>query len=161
MPDQPSPDWFQLEWPDAWAPEHIAAKEMVPVVIAAALWGRSWFHKKVNFLSDNSQVVAAIGSGTSRHKTVAHLTRCLFFIAASFQFVPSATHIPGRCNTAADALSRDQLAKFFQFVPLATPLPSPIPAPLQDWVLDPTGCWTSPNWRERFARFMGKVYPIH
>ncbi len=112
LPDQSSPAWFQLQWPAAWAPEHIAAKEMVPVVVAAALWGRSWADKRVIFRSDNSQVVAAISSGTSRHKTVAHLTGCLFFLAASFQFVPAASHIPGHCNTAADALSRGQLAKF-------------------------------------------------
>ncbi len=31
------PLWFQLVWPNHWLEEHIAAKEMVPVVVAAAL----------------------------------------------------------------------------------------------------------------------------
>lgn len=34
--------WFQTECPQSWQPRHIAAKEMVPVVIAFAIWGRSW-----------------------------------------------------------------------------------------------------------------------
>lgn len=34
--------WFQVEWPPSWAQVNIAVKELVPVVMAAALWGRSW-----------------------------------------------------------------------------------------------------------------------
>ena len=130
---------------------------MAPIVIAAALWGRSWAHSRVEFLSDNSQVVAAIGSGYSRHKTVAHFTRCLFFLAASFQFVATARHIPGHLNIAADALSRNQHTKFLHMTPSASPLPSVIPSSLQEWVLDPHGCWTCQDWRKKFVHFMGKA----
>ena len=127
LPDHPSPSWFQLPCPNHWADEHIAAKEMVPVVVAAALWGRAWSNQRVHFRSDNSQVVAAILSGTSRHRTLAHLTRCLFFLAASFQFTSSASHIPGHLNCAADALSRNHLIKFCRLIPSAAPITSPIP----------------------------------
>ena len=34
--------WFQLQWPPAWLSVNIATKEFVPVVMAAALWGRLW-----------------------------------------------------------------------------------------------------------------------
>ena len=34
--------WFQVQWPLSWAPVHIAAKELVPVVIAVAVWGKQW-----------------------------------------------------------------------------------------------------------------------
>ena len=31
--------WFQIQWPESWASTHIAAKELVPIVCAAAIWG--------------------------------------------------------------------------------------------------------------------------
>lgn len=31
--------WFQLQWPQDWCAIHITAKELVPIVLAAALWG--------------------------------------------------------------------------------------------------------------------------
>ena len=31
--------WFQLWWPDNWQAIHITAKELVPIVISAAVWG--------------------------------------------------------------------------------------------------------------------------
>ena len=34
-------DWFQLQWPQSWEVLHIAAKELVPVVMAVAVWGAS------------------------------------------------------------------------------------------------------------------------
>ena len=34
--------WFQVEWPQSWHRCHIAAKEMVPVVVATAIWGQIW-----------------------------------------------------------------------------------------------------------------------
>jgi len=43
-----------------------------------------------------------------------HLIRCLAFITAKFQFLLSASHIPGVENTAADALSRNKVVVFLQ-----------------------------------------------
>ena len=34
--------WFQVQWPHTWASTSIAGKELVPVVMAAALWGSGW-----------------------------------------------------------------------------------------------------------------------
>ena len=34
--------WFQLEWPPRLSSLSIAVKEMVPVIIAAACFGREW-----------------------------------------------------------------------------------------------------------------------
>ena len=31
--------WFQVQWPQAWQQCHIAAKELIPVVVALAIWG--------------------------------------------------------------------------------------------------------------------------
>ena len=34
--------WLQLRWPPAWSDVNIAIKEMVPVILAAAVWGPAW-----------------------------------------------------------------------------------------------------------------------
>ena len=52
--------WFQLSWPSSWALINIAVKELVPVVVAAALCGHHWRGAKVCFHSDNLAVVAIL-----------------------------------------------------------------------------------------------------
>lgn len=34
--------WFQIKWPPSWQSTHITVKELVPVVVAAAVWGSQW-----------------------------------------------------------------------------------------------------------------------
>ena len=46
--------WLQLQWPQSWGDVHIATKEMVPVVIALALWGKCWQGCAVLCQSDNN-----------------------------------------------------------------------------------------------------------
>ena len=58
--------WFQLQWPESWNSVNIAAKELVPVVIAAALWGRHWNRSCICLRCDNMAVVSILKSRTSR-----------------------------------------------------------------------------------------------
>ncbi len=105
--------WFQFEWPPTMGASHISIREMIPVVMAAALWGRGWSGKSVRFWSDNSAVVALINAGSSRECTLMHLMRCLAFLMAKFNFVASAAaHIGGINNKLADALSRNNRTYF-------------------------------------------------
>ena len=76
--------WFQLPWPASWAEVNIVAKELLPVVVAAAVWGRHWVGQRVLFLSDNAAVVAALASRSAHHPILAHLLNCLFFWEAKF-----------------------------------------------------------------------------
>ncbi len=151
--------WFQLAWPTHWSSHHIAAKELVPVVIAAALWGPEWAGHRVLFHSDNQSVVAAVNSGSSRDHTLAHLLRCLFFFSASWHFTLLARHIPGVQNSAADALSRNKASALPLLVPQANPIPSHLPSTLQDLLLAPDVCWTSPHWLRGFRSFMLTASP--
>ena len=32
--------WLQVEWPSSWSNVDITVKELVPIVVAAAVWGR-------------------------------------------------------------------------------------------------------------------------
>ena len=47
-------DWFQLAWPVSWRGVSISSKELVPVVVAAALWGPRWKGRKILCLCDSS-----------------------------------------------------------------------------------------------------------
>ncbi len=88
---------------------HIAVKEMLPIVMAATVWGKFWQGLSIRFNSDNTAVVALLNAGSVKHWALMHLMRCLTFLAAKFNFVISAAHIKGVDNTLADALSRDVL----------------------------------------------------
>ena len=56
---------FQLKLPGSWDGIHITAKELLPIVIGAALWGEQWRGQTVRCLCDNAAVVAVILSGSS------------------------------------------------------------------------------------------------
>ena len=111
--------WLQFEWPPTMKASHISVCEMIPVVMAAALWGQYWIGKSVRFWSDNSAVVALINSGSSREHSLMHLMLCLTFIMAKYNFVVSAAHIKGAHNELADVLSRDNRAFFLSHYPQA------------------------------------------
>ena len=55
-------EWFQASWPPSWASHCIAAKELFPIVVGAAIWGRSWSGSTVLFKCDNIAVVQALSS---------------------------------------------------------------------------------------------------
>jgi hypothetical protein len=90
--------WFKAEWPEGWDSIHISAKELVPVVVAAAIWGSRWAGKLVCFHSDNMAVVAAINSRIARDLVLMRLLRCSSFYCAYFKFRFKAEHVATRCN---------------------------------------------------------------
>ena len=77
-------DWFQLQWPNSWSTLHITVKELAPIVIACAVWGKRWQGKSIHCVCDNAAVVSIVTSGSSRDATVMHLMWCLFFFQAVF-----------------------------------------------------------------------------
>ena len=135
--------WFQLQWDEATKQKHITIKELIPIVLAAALWGERWSGKSVRVQCDNAAVVAVINSGSSKDQEVMHLLRCLVFVAAKFNFIVSAVHIPGAQNQLADALSRNNALYFLSNYPQALPVPSPIPNALIDLLMGSKPDWTS------------------
>ena len=72
--------WFQLKLPDSWRDIHITVKELLPIVIGAALWGSAWQGRTVSCRCDNAAVVAIVNSGRSKVEAVMHLMRCLFLL---------------------------------------------------------------------------------
>ena len=151
--------WFQVAWPSSWKSVNIAVKELLPIVVSAAVWGESWRGLSVIFWSDNQAVVECLSSRTARDPHLAHLLRCLFFFEAYFDFGHSACHIAGRLNVAADALSRDKLHDFFSLHPQAPRSPVPVPDSLIDLLTDSSLRWTSRRWRALFELTLHRVLP--
>ena len=141
-------EWFQLQWSNMLADAHISVKELTPIVLATAIWGRAWSGHKVQIMSDNAATVAAINNQTSRAKESGHLLRCLAFLTAYHQCYLHATYLPGKHNTLADALSRNNLKLFRLLHPQAQQNPTPIPPELLRLVIIEQPDWTSPRWTE-------------
>ena len=104
--------WFQLKWPDNNKLHSIAIQELVPIVIACIPWGKQWSGKAIQVHCDNQAVVEMVNSGHSKDMEISHLLRCLFFIIAAFKITLVASHIQGKDNVKADAISRNNLSLF-------------------------------------------------
>ena len=141
--------WFQLEWPASWQDTNIAVKELVPIVIAAALWGDKWRRSCVCFKCDNVAVVEILRSRTARDPLLMHLLRCVVFYAAVFGFQLIANHVPGVMNTAADAISRDNTDLFLSLVPQIPQVT--IPKPVLDLLVTKRPNWGSQEWTSLFV----------
>ena len=146
-------NYFQLRWPESWAGVNIAVKEMVPVVLSVAVWGSQWATRVVRVRSDNMAVVHALSAGAAKDAQLMHLLRCLHFFTAHLQISIQAEHVAGTLNSAADALSRDNLTLFFQCIPQAAREPTLIPAELVDMLVLQCPDWTSDSWRTMFLTF--------
>ncbi len=126
----------------------IAAKELVPIVVAAALWGAQWAGRHICFHSDNDAVVSIIQRRSAKHLLITHLLRCLFFCASVHQFHFSALHIPGTENVLADAISRNNLTLLSTFLPQVPPVV--VPPGISQFLLHLPN-WGSSSWTEQFV----------
>ena len=89
--------WLQHQWILGVAEAFcIAHKEFVPIVMAAAIWGRQWSGGVVQFQSDNESVVIVLNKLSSKDEQQSHLLKCIAFMAAKNNFWFTASHIPGR-----------------------------------------------------------------
>ena len=137
----------QFRWPPAWDAVNITVKELLPIVVACAVWGHQWRGSTILCRCDNAAVVAIVKSGSSKDRVAMHLMRCLFFFTAFYQMLLVPRHLPGRDNTAADHLSRDALSSFLQLVPTAQPQPTELPDALMQALVIQRPDWTSAAWR--------------
>lgn len=85
---------------------------MLPIVFATAVWGHQWQNKSTLCCCDNEAAVQIFNSGTSKDPQASSLLHCLHFIAAKFNSIVSAAHLPGSQNLLADTLSRNNLTFF-------------------------------------------------
>ena len=149
--------WFQLRWPEDWHSVHITAKELVSIVIAGAIWGQHWSHRRVCFKSDNMGVVDLLRSRSSADKLLMHLLHCLILYSAFYRFQFIAEHIPGVLNTAADALSLNNISLFYSLVPQSRPVP--LPPVVVDLIVNTRPDWGSQAWTTLFTSSLIRESP--
>ena len=154
--------WFSIPWngpsgTPQWVlglqrEDSIAVRELLPIVIAAVVWGRAWQGKLIRFHSDNVAVVGAIGRRYSSKRVMMHLLRCLVFFAAKHSFWFCAEHLPGRHNQRADALSRDRVDEFLSLSPQGVDAGgATLPSDIRDTLMDVQGEWISEHWTQQFG----------
>ena len=128
----------------------IAAKELIPIILACQAWGLRWHSQQVLCHCDNQVVVACLRSRTSRDEALMHIMCCLVFIEAHYHCYLHPIYIHTKANYLADDLSRDNLSSFLSKVPQADAHPTPVSRQLLDLLLDTRVDWTSPPWRRLF-----------
>ena len=148
---------FQLQWVVPINSYNITVKELLPIVLAAAVWGSHWKGLTVKIRCDNAAVVAMINRGTSHEPEAMHLLRCLSFISAKFQLLLYASHLAGAKNTLADDLSRNNASNFLSSHTQANPTPTHIPEELLDVLVIIKPDWMSPHWTKLWTTTLNKV----
>ena len=76
----------------------IAVKEIFPILLAAALYGKDYTGCTVLYRCDYIAVVAILKSRYAKDRRLMHLLRVLFFLEAHYNFVVIAQHLPGVHN---------------------------------------------------------------
>ena len=86
--------------------DNINVLELWPVLAAVRRWGHLWADRTVMFITDNTQVRAAINSGRSRNKTTMAWLRLIFWASVSYNFDVQSVYISTHDNVICDSLSR-------------------------------------------------------
>ena len=147
--------WFHFPWPPCLQSLPIATKELIPVVVAAAIFGHHWHGQIAKFTVDNMAVVHVLKATYCKDLHIMHLIRILVFLAARFNFWFVADHIIGKENSLADHLSRNKLCQFFSQVPQARQYhPPDLPDSLIDLLSSSQLDWTSKEWLTLFSTFV-------
>ena len=132
-----SQNWFHCPWNEAWAGVPITTKELVPIVLAVALWGKVWRNSHVLVLCDNLAMVMVLRTQTCKDAVMMHLLRSLHFFLVEWDIVLTFQDIPG---AVADVLSRNNMQAFHSMMQDASS-PTVIPQMLWDLLVmeRPTG----------------------
>ena len=141
-------NWFQVCWEDwlAFGRASIAAKELLSITVAIAIWDQQWVGSSVLCHCDNEGVVTAVKGGYCKDPTLAHMSRCLFFLEAKFNMLLLAKHVLGVENGAADSISRNNMPLFFNLLPQAHREPDQVPKGLVHHLMI-NSPWISRDWR--------------
>ena len=86
-----------------------------------------------------------VNSRYAKDPLLAHMLRSVFFITAKYNFDIIAIHTPGKLNTIADTISRNNISLFRSQVPQAAPQPIPIPNQLVEGLSCAKPDWSSPQ----------------
>ena len=147
------PHWFQVQWNSEWGLQTIALKELLPVVIAVAIWGNIYRRRIILCHCDNAAVVSQVNWLHARDPQASHMLRCLAYLQALYDCRLRAVHVAGSKNKGADHLSHDRAISFRRLHPQASLAPSQVPPALVRQITQQAPEWTSFHWRETFNAF--------
>uniref|UniRef100_A0A1B8Y586 Uncharacterized protein n=1 Tax=Xenopus tropicalis TaxID=8364 RepID=A0A1B8Y586_XENTR len=116
--------WFSEPWPSEWYKADITKNmvflELLPILTSLEVWGEELV-KKVIFYCDNMGVVQFLNKMNASSVPVVRLMRSLVLLCMNSNIWLKLRHVPGVNNDVADALSRLQLDRFWNLVPLVEP----------------------------------------
>ena len=93
-------------------------------------------------------------TSTSKDHLLMHLVRCLVFYAAFFGFQFVAQHVPGVLNSAADAISRNNIPLFLSIFPQVPRVT--VPQQLLDLLVIKRPDWGSSDWTKLFVSSLAR-----
>ena len=128
----------------------IACKELIPIILACAVWGREWAGHHVTCYCDNQVVVASIRSSSSKQPHLMQLLHCLAFAEASLNFNVHPVYISTKVNHLADDLSRNCSSSIISKVTQADQSPMPVSHNLTRLLLGPQADWIWEPWHYQF-----------
>ena len=150
---------MQLQWPSCLQDLSITVKGLIPVVLAATIFGPQWSGKVVQLKIDNAAVVQVIEATYAQNAHLLHLLHLLIFYASFYDFWFMTSHIPEITNINADALLRNNMVVFFSQAPGSDKEPIQIPNHLVQLVsLNQT--WISTAWMMLFKATIPQLYQL-
>jgi hypothetical protein len=114
---------FTWEWEDI----HITSKELFPILVFVEIFSLALQNRRIEVFSDNTAVVGILNTQTARDPHCLLLLRRIVLRSLQLNCVIMATHLPGKLNTLADALSRGKIELFREMHPGAASDPTPLP----------------------------------
>ena len=100
---------------------------MIPILLAAIVWGKKFFRKKVMIHCDNEGATKAWENLGSSSTGVLDLMRRILAVAARNNFTITLKHIAGPDYSIAEALSRVQEHRSRRLAPTASKDPVAFP----------------------------------
>ena len=88
------------------ATDNINVLEMWPILVGVRRWASGWRDKLVVFVTDNTQVCAALNTGRSKNKTTMCWLRLIFWESVKHNFRVKSVYINTNDNVICDSLSR-------------------------------------------------------
>jgi hypothetical protein len=122
-----TPADYAQPWPETWASCSIIVLEMCPILLSLATWSDDLRNKLLHIYTDNEGLVTALNKQTAKDKTLMALIRRAVLLLLRLNARIIATHIQGKHNSCADALSRNRVNVFQKLFPGCDPEPSQVP----------------------------------
>ena len=125
--------WIQIKFPEAWRQVHIAAKELLPIMLGFKLWADELKGVNVIFLVDNLSIVHVLNSKTSKDPIIMDMIRKMIVTSMCYQIDFAAKHIMGARNILPDKISRLQEDQALRIAPWLHKTPQEVPPEWLPW----------------------------